>query len=175
MYSALTLLLQVAAASAIHPGVAPDQFNGRAGQIGVAPPRIEAETTVDGRLDEPVWGRAAVLTGFSQFLPTDGVPAADSTTILVWYSPKALHIGVRAWEPHGEPHATLADRDQIASDDWIEFLIGTFNDGRTATMFGVNPLGVQADGALVETGQNNTQFGSSGASRDRPDLSPDYT
>jgi hypothetical protein len=84
-------------------------------------------------------------------------------------------VGVRAREAHGDPQATLADRDRIGADDWIELLIGTFNDGRTATMFGVNPLGVQADGALVETLQNTSTFGSAGAARDRADLSPDYT
>lgn len=172
----LLLLLQGTSASvAVAGAVAPGSYSGRAGALSVNPPRIEASVTLDGHLDEPVWAQAAVLTGFSQFLPTDGVPASDSTTVLVWYSPTALYIGVRAREAHGEPQATLADRDRISSDDWIEFLIGTFNDGRTATMFGVNPLGVQADGALVETGQNSSQFGSSGASRDRADLSPDYT
>jgi hypothetical protein len=178
MYLALLLLLQGTSASApaATAGVAgPGSFSGQANQVTVDPPRLEAAVTLDGRLDEPVWAQAAVLDGFSQFLPTDGVPAADSTTVLVWYSPTALHIGVRAREAHGNPQATLADRDRISSDDWIEFLIGTFNDGRTATMFGVNPLGVQADGALVETGQNSTNFGSAGASRDRADLSPDYT
>jgi hypothetical protein len=170
----LSLLLQVAVASA--PALATSsRFSGQAGRTDVVPPRIDTTVTLDGQLDEPVWARAAVLTGFSQFLPTDGIPAADSTTVLIWYSPTALHIGIRARESHGEPQATLADRDRISSDDWIELLIGTFNDGRSATMFGVNPLGVQADGALVETGQNHVTFGSAGASRDRADLSPDYT
>ncbi len=176
MHLSLLLLLQSATASAsVGSATAPALHGGRAGQVNVVPPRIEAAVTTDGRLDEPVWAQAAVLTDFSQFLPTDGIPAADSTTVLVWYSPTALHVGIRAREAHGQPQATLADRDRIGSDDWIELLIGTFNDGRTATMFGVNPLGVQADGALVETGQNSSTFGSAGAARDRADLSPDYT
>ena len=36
---------------------------------------------MDGRLDEPTWSRAAVLNGFSQFGPSDGVPANDSTEV----------------------------------------------------------------------------------------------
>jgi hypothetical protein len=170
----LPLLLQAAAATA-PVSAGSGAYVGAAGETSITPPRIDTTVTLDGQLDEPVWSQAAVLSGFSQFLPTDGIPAADSTIVLVWYSPTALHVGVRAREAHGEPQATLADRDRISSDDWIELLIGTFNDGRTATMFGVNPFGVQADGALVETGQNSTNFGSAGASRDRADLSPDYT
>ena len=93
-----------------------------------------------------------MLTGFSHFQPIDGVPAVDSTEVRVWYSPGAIHFGVRAREPHGEVHATLADRDRIFADDYVQLLLGTFNDGRQAFMFAVNPLGVQADGALVERG-----------------------
>ena len=49
-------------------------------------------------------------------------------------------------------HATLADRDKIGADDFVQILLGTFDDGRQASVFAVNPLGVQSDGALVETG-----------------------
>ena len=50
-------------------------------------PRNErADITIDGFLSEPVWGQAAVLTGFFQYLPADDKIADDSTEILVWYS-----------------------------------------------------------------------------------------
>ena len=57
-------------------------YNGRAGQLDVQPPRLEAEVVVDGTLDEGAWSAAAMLTGFSQFTPVDGVAAADSTEVL---------------------------------------------------------------------------------------------
>src|SRR5262249_8746130 len=57
----------------------PPVFSGRAGRLQVNAPRIDAAVTVDGRLDEPVWSQAALLTDFSQYAPTDGVAAADST------------------------------------------------------------------------------------------------
>ena len=62
----------------------------------------------------------------------DGVPAADSTEVLVWYSPTAIHFGIRAFEAHGAVNATLADRDRICADDNVQILLGTFNDGRQA-------------------------------------------
>ena len=93
-----------------------------------------------------------MLTGFSQFTPADGIPAHDSTQVLIWYSPTALYVGVRAFEAHGAVHATLADRDKITSDDNVQLLIGTFNDRRQAYLFAVNPLGVQMDGTIVEAG-----------------------
>jgi len=153
----------------------PIVYHGRSGNLDVRLPRLEAEIEVDGRLSEDAWGNAAVLTGFSQFSPVDGVPAADSTEVLVWYSPSAIHFGIRAYEAHGAVHATLADRDRIGADDHVQILLSTFNDGRQATVLAVNPLGVQSDGALVETGSTSGNgFNSAVFRRENADLSPDY-
>src|SRR3954469_3714397 len=150
-------------------------YSGRESNIHVKIPRLELDVKVDGSLSEPAWQQAALLHGFSQFSPTDGVPAADSTQVLVWYSPTAIHFGVRAYEAHGAVHATLADRDKISADDYIQILLSTFNDSRQALVFSVNPLGVQSDGALVETGSTSGNgFNSAVVKREEPDLSPDY-
>jgi hypothetical protein len=168
----LFALLLCLSSSCIDP---PATYDGRAGRLSVRPPRVEVEPEIDGKLDEAVWGQAAVLTGFSQFSPADGVPAADSTEILVWYSPTGILFGIRAFEAHGSVHATLADRDRIASDDHVQILLSTFNDGRQATVFAVNPFGVQSDGALVETGATSGNgFNNAVVKRESADLSPDY-
>ena len=146
------LCLQLAAASAIpaHGTV----YNARQGSTTIRSPRGGDDVVIDGHLDEPQWRRAAVLTGFSLYQPLDGAPAPDSTDVLVWHSATALYVGVRAWEPHGEPrttvHATLADRDKIAGDDNIQLLLDTFEDKHRAYVFGVNPLGIQGDGIRSE-------------------------
>src|SRR5919112_1005962 len=150
-------------------------YSGRVGQLQVQIPRLEVDLSVDGKLDEAVWRNAAVLAGFSQFSPTDGVPAADSTEVLVWYSPTAIYFGIRAFEAHGSVHATLADRDRIAADDYIQILLSTFNDSRQASVFAVNPFGVQSDGALVETGATSGNgFNNAVVRRENADLSPDF-
>ena len=127
-------------------------FHGRAGETAVAIPRVTDTIRVDGRLDEPAWGRAAILTGFSQFNPTDGRPAVDSTEALVMYGPDAIYLAVRAYAPEGTVRATLADRDRIVNDDHVQFILDTFNDRRQAYVFAVNPLGVQSDGIRTEGG-----------------------
>ena len=76
-------------------------------KTAVKPPRLDGKTVVDGILDEPQWSQAALLTGFSQYTPVDGVPAGDSTEVMVWYSATALHIGIRAYDASGQVHATL--------------------------------------------------------------------
>jgi hypothetical protein len=150
-------------------------YIGRDNQLHVQIPRIVADVTVDGVLNEPVWQQAALLTGFSEFSPQDGIPAADSTQVLVWYSPTALYFGIRAFEVHGAVHATLADRDKISADDNVQILLGTFHDHRQAYVFGVNPLGVQMDGTIVEQGQSLTAGWTPTLSgRVAPDLSQDF-
>ena len=149
--------------------------NGRAGELDVRPPRIEAEVAIDGRLDEAPWLEAAYLTGFSRYAPTDGVAADDSTVVLVWYSPTAIHFGIRAYAQPGTVHATLADRDRIYNDDYIGIFLATFNDGRQATVFAANPLGVQGDGIVVERGASSGGgFSGIQTGREPTDIAPDY-
>ena len=88
MLLALLLLIQAGASDSSRV------YSGRDGRLDVRIPRIEADVTIDGQLDEPAWQNAALLTGFSQYAPNDGVPASDSTEVLVWYSATAIHFGI---------------------------------------------------------------------------------
>src|SRR5438270_9514880 len=150
-------------------------YIGRDNQLHVRVPRVETDVTIDGNLSEPVWQDAALLTGFSEFSPHDGIPAADSTQVLVWYSPTAVYFGIRAFESHGGLHATLANRDKIDADDNVQILLGTFHDHRQAYVFAVNPFGVQMDGTIAEQGQSLTgSWTPTLSGRVAPDLSQDF-
>src|SRR5688572_10321010 len=167
-------LLSLVAATLVSP--ADTAHSGRDRKLDVQIPRVEADATIDGALTEPVWSQASVLTGFSQFQPVDGRAATDSTRVLVWYSATAIHFGVRAFEAHGLVNANLLDRDKIFSDDNVQILLGTFNDGRQAMVFAVNPLGIQADGTLNEGtgGRGGGAFGSGQSAREQADLSANF-
>ena len=137
-------------------------------------PRVEGETiSIDGAMDEAVWDDAALFTGFYQYIPVDGRKAVDSTQVRVWYSPTAIHFGIKAYETHDEVRATLADRDKIQGDDYIYLVLDTYNDQRQAVLIGVNPLGQQADGILKDS-ERSRSFISSGAGAYTVDLSPDF-
>ncbi len=161
------MLLLLVAALVVAPDTVALTYSGVAGQLKVAVPRIDADAVIDGILDEPSWTQASRLTEFSQYAPADGRRAEQDTEILVWYSPTALHFGVRATARSGSVRATLANRDRLADEDRVEFYLGTYNDGNQALVFAVNPLGVQQDGTMAEQGRSN-------GGRDTTDLSPDF-
>ena len=108
--------------------------------------------------------------------PIDGIPAQDSTEVLVWYSSRAMYFGVRAFEPHGDVHYKLADRDKIDADDNIQIVLTPFLHSRQALVFAVNPLGVQEDGTMTEGVGKSRSFNTGTTQTGRPatDLSPDF-
>jgi len=154
---------------------AADVYSGRGGQLTVRIPRIDANAPIDGTLTAGVWGRASLLTGFSEYQPVDGVPAEDSTEVLVWYSPTAMYFGIRAFEAHGGVHATLANRDKIDGDDNVQLIVEPFAHSHQALVFAVNPFGVQEDGTITEGVTTSRGFGVSNVTGpDSTDLSPDF-
>src|SRR6266550_4337514 len=75
----LTLCLLLGCAQPDSLGI----YSGRARQLDVRIPRFDAEVVIDGDLSDSTWARAALLTGFSQYAPNDGVSAVDSTQVLL--------------------------------------------------------------------------------------------
>jgi Domain of unknown function (DUF5916)/Carbohydrate family 9 binding domain-like len=133
-------------------------------------PRIEATVQLDGRLDEPVWRQAGVLDGFHQYQPVDSRPAEERTEVRVWYAPNAIYFGITAWDNNpGGIRATVADRDNLDTDDRVTIYLDTFNDKRRAFFFTVNPIGVQEDGVRSEGG-----FTAGSLQGGTTDKSPDY-
>ncbi len=162
---------------AVTPRVAaqPNVYDGRAGQLSVPIPRINAQIPVDGTLSAEVWGRAALLTGFSEYQPVDGRPAEDSTEVLVWYSADAIYFGIRAFELHGAAHATMANRDKIDGDDNVQLILSPFVHSHQALVFAVNPFGAQEDGTITEGVGRSRGFGVNNVTGpDSTDLSPDF-
>jgi hypothetical protein len=116
----------------------------------------DGEITIDGRLDEAVWGRAKPITEFRQYQPDEGAPASLPTAVRILYGARALYIGARM-SGSGDVVAPLARRDQLldASGD-----NGSFNSLTTDKLvidldpyhnhlddarFEVNPAGVKGD------------------------------
>jgi hypothetical protein len=101
---------------------------------------------VDGRLDEPLWKSAEVLTDFTQHEPVEGAPATEKTEVRILYSQDSLYIGVIAFDSEVDKiKSILARRDSRCPSDWIKIWIDSYHDSLTAFEFGVNPCGVKRD------------------------------
>ncbi len=154
-----TLLSVTLSASLLGPaglGEDPEKtYSGMAANLEIATPVVErAEVSIDGRLDDVAWQEAALLTDFTQFEPVEGTPASQRTEVRVLMDADAIYFSVMAFDddPSGI-RATLSERDSFTrSDDYIRFVLDTFDDGRRAYVFTVNPLGVQHDGIWNQGG-----------------------
>ncbi len=138
------------------------RYVGSRAELEIQTPAVEsAEIDVDGQLDDLAWEEAALLEGFTQFNPIEGSEATQRTEVLVLVDDDAIFFAVKAFDddPSGI-RATLSERDGFTyTDDYVRFILDTFDDQRRAYVFTVNPFGVQHDGLWNETGGSTGRRG----------------
>jgi len=100
---------------------------------------------LDGRLDDPVWATAPIAADFTQNYPQGGVPATRRTEARVVFVDDAMYVGMRAYDSPDSIVAPLMRRDGMLNSDWVDVLVDSFHDRRTAFHFAVNPAGVKVD------------------------------
>lgn len=106
-----------------------------------------APISIDGRLDEEAWARAAPATDFLQQDPREGEPASQRTEIRFLYDDGALYIAARMYDELGAGgvRTRLGRRDEGLEGDYVMFVFDTFHDHTGRTFFQVNPSGVKYD------------------------------
>ncbi len=113
---------------------------------------------IDGRLDEPAWMAAAIITGFVQTDPSEGAPASFDTVVRVLAGPKALVIGIVCDD--GEPDRIVSfsvRRDaSLNNEDHVRVVLGPFLDERSGYVFAVNPSGARYDGIIEPGGERDS-------------------
>lgn len=116
-------------------------------------PRVAGDVRVDGVLDEAAWRDALALELAYEVEPGENTPAPMATTCLVAYDEGSFYVAFRARDTEpGSVRARYGAHDGIEDDDAVSFTLDTFNDRRRGYLFGVNPLGVQFDATVDETG-----------------------
>jgi Carbohydrate family 9 binding domain-like/Domain of unknown function (DUF5916) len=113
-------------------------------------PKFEKPPVIDGKLDDEVWQKAAVLKDFYQIQPGDNVPPSKPTEVLIGFDSKFLYIAFKATDEPDKVRSTVAKRDNIFQDDYVGVMLDTFNDKRKAFEVFFNPLGIQGDGIITE-------------------------
>ncbi|UCC38365.1 MAG: carbohydrate binding family 9 domain-containing protein [Candidatus Aminicenantes bacterium] len=115
-------------------------------------PKFPTSPKIDGKLENPLWEKGAVLDTFTQYEPQEGASPSEKTVAYIGYDKKNLYIAVRCFDSNPKAiRACLAKRDSAFGDDEITIYLDTFNDKKRAFVFQVNPCGIQADGIYTET------------------------
>jgi hypothetical protein len=116
--------------------------------------------TLDGRLDEPVYGRVAPIDGFVQQEPRAGAPVTEKTDVWILFDRDNVYISARMWD--SQPERIVGNdmrRDgTIATNDSFSVILDTFRDRRTAFLFITNPLGGLQDGHVTSEWDYNQNF-----------------
>lgn len=138
------------------PSAAQQPDRGRAD----APVAIAQRTTgpihLDGRLDEPDWGRAPSIGPLTQREPLEGRAATESTDVRILFDEQAIYVGIVCHESHpGGLVSTQLTRDaNLDVDDRITVVLDPFFDHRNGFFFQVNPAGARADGQISNNAES---------------------
>jgi hypothetical protein len=122
---------------------------------------------VDGRLDEPIWQTAPLISGFLQREPLEGRPVSERTEVRILYDHEALYIG--AWLYDRDAAAILPGetrRDaELREGDAFTVVLDTYLDRQNAFLFATTPAGIEYDGQITREGQGGFASGGVGQGR----------
>ncbi len=118
--------------------------------------RAVVAPVLDGRDDDAVWREAPVIDQFLEARPTEGAPPKLRTAARVAYDDHNLYVFVRAFDPHPDSIVRLLSRrDEQTASDHITVMLDSYHDRRTGYEFSVNPVGVKADYAIYNDGNED--------------------
>ncbi len=122
------------------------------GDLAAGP--VRGGIRLDGRLDEPEWSAAPVVT-LRQQSPRPGQPTPYVTKVRVLATRDEIFIGVDCADPDPARIAvhTMARDGNFRGDDTFAVALDTYGDRRTGYYFAINAAGARADGLIagVET------------------------
>lgn len=110
--------------------------------------RTDTPPVIDGKLDDAVWARAAIIDDLRQIRPGDGTPESDRTIVYVLYDKDAIYVAARMWDetaPDGITRNILKQGSNVGTDDRFSVLLDPFNSRRQGYRFDVNANGVRND------------------------------
>jgi hypothetical protein len=115
-----------------------------------SPPKI------DGVLDDAVWKKARGYSEFISFWPDYGKLPKEKTIVYLAYDEDNLYFALKCFDKEpGKIIANIKRRDNLTGEDTMGIYIDSHNDGQNAYLFLINPLGIQQEGIVDPTGENN--------------------
>lgn len=110
------------------------------------PTKLSTPPIIDGELTKAEWQNVFKVSSFKTFSPDFGKDASQKTIAYAAYDSEHLYFAFRCYDT--EPNkikTSVANRDNILSDDWVCINLDSFNDQQSLYAFYINPNGIQAD------------------------------
>ena len=122
--------------------------------------RTELEPEIDGVLDDPMWRTATVISDMHQVMPVDHGEPSERSEFYLAYNERFIYIGARLYDddPSGISARQLMQGGGMGFDDAFEFILDTFNTGRTGYQFQVNPNGIRREGVYENPNSINNDW-----------------
>ena len=102
--------------------------------------RVNTPPVIDGRLDDPIWQQAELITDFHQTRPGNGTAPSERTEVYVLYDDDALYIAARMYDSDPDQIAAPVIRhgQGMPSDDRLVVILDPFNSRRAGYRFETN-------------------------------------
>ncbi|MBI4551838.1 MAG: carbohydrate binding family 9 domain-containing protein [Candidatus Latescibacteria bacterium] len=119
--------------------------------------KVEQGPRLDGVLDDEVWQRSPVATGFIQWDPDYLAPSTERTEVRALYDEENLYISAMCYDSEPDKvvgRETRRDANIFTTDDTFAFAISPFPDRSNAYFFNTSPLGAQRDAFVGNFGES---------------------
>ncbi len=110
---------------------------------------LSNDINIDGIFDEEAWSTVKWADDFTQNMPDNGAKPSQETAFKIVYDDNFIFVAIKAYDT--EPGKI--DRKMSRRDGWegdmVAIEIDSYNDKRTAFVFGVSASGVKNDGIII--------------------------
>jgi hypothetical protein len=156
------LLLPVAAlftAAPLEAAQAPDTTSTSTPRLTVQAVRLTSPVSIDGKLDEPIWGHEFAVTTFTQRDPNEGATPSQRSEVRIAYDDAALYIGARMHDEQPDSIlARLTRRDVSIPADRFCVYLDPLCDRRSGYYFMMSAAGTLFDGTLYNDGWEDNSW-----------------
>ncbi len=110
--------------------------------------------SIDGLLDDPIWQDNTIEweSNFIQRLPNENESPSQRTAFKIAYNDKYLFVGVKCYDTVVETINKRMSRRDGFDGDWVEVILDSYHDLRTAFSFTVSAAGVKGDKSISLNG-----------------------
>lgn len=130
------------------------------GYTQIVIPKISNAPVIDGIANDTIWESGALINEFFQREPNEGAALTEKTEVFILYDKDNIYFGIKCYQdPKSIAAKEMLRGARLPYDDRMHILLDTFQDGRNAFFFEINPLGSVGDALVSENGRKvNTSW-----------------